>query len=236
MRDTYIDVYLMGDKLQSIWQEDNVFTCIGKSVDDPLTYGLPYTQIQFNTGANVVRRFHHTIHADFVNKVIHFEAPHVNLPPVSGICPGCSCTYSSHHSKPANSIIFPFMQQQHQSPPKSETIKDEVSLIMDKMSDEVSNHDLLPHQVMFIFPIMKNNILADELEMALLSFWIDRFDDADYRSRVLANHSYWRTRIGDEQFYRHAFLHRSDENRPINLTNNNQENRPITSQNGPRAF
>lgn len=60
MRDTYVDVYLIGDKLQSIWRAENVFTYL-QSED------LPETNAVFNTGDNVVRRFHDPGLADFVN-------------------------------------------------------------------------------------------------------------------------------------------------------------------------
>ena len=66
MKNTYIDVYLIGDKLQSIWFSNNVYTYLENNE-------LPNIKIIKNTGENVVRRFHNNQYIDFVNNIINFK-------------------------------------------------------------------------------------------------------------------------------------------------------------------
>ena len=82
MRHTYIDTYIIGDKLQSLWDENNILTLIEKN-------GLPTIHIQKSEGINNVNRFHNIHFKDFVNKLIDFKK--YNLPEINNICQNKNC-------------------------------------------------------------------------------------------------------------------------------------------------
>lgn len=85
MRSTYIDVYLIGDKLQRIWNIENIYTFLEKNE-------LPHTYTIKSNGENQVRRFHNIQFKDFVNDIVDFEK--YNLAPIESICDLDNCIYA----------------------------------------------------------------------------------------------------------------------------------------------
>ena len=208
-RDTYVDVYVIGDKLQSLWGAHNIFT-----------EGLPNTDIIKTEGANVVRRFHCKDLMDYVNGCVRFEQ--YGLSPIVGICDGARCGYP--HGGDGDAVEL--LEQPSYKAEKKEFIKE----IMNHVRAEVARHQYLPRNFMFIFPIMASNELAAQLETALDDFWIKRFNDPEYREKVLARDPFWRDRMDevDAGFHRHAMLHKSVENQPINLDESRQSTRLLS--------
>ena len=145
MRNTYIDVYVIGDKLQSIWYEDNIYTYLECNE-------LPHTNIVKSTGENIVRRFHNSKFISFVNSMIDFGK--FNLPKVTGICDG-NCKYK-HDNDAQSCTIF-----QHEEIYPNERCNTKLNRIMTRiigyMTDEVERNNYLPYNFMFIFPFMKKN-------------------------------------------------------------------------------
>lgn len=220
MLSTSIDVYMIGDILQSIWSKDNVFTYLWDAAHE-----LPGTHVEFSTGDNIVRRFHNAHFIAFVNAIVPFAK--FGLPEVTGICPdGDACKYAPH----ASACPFRVFTQPKITPRTKDTVLEDFVQrgIIDKVRREVDAHGLLPEHFMFIFPFMDSNVLAYALETALDEFWIARFDDPQYQADVLAKDPYWGARIGDGRFYRHAVLHRSEESQPINLDTSVRATRLLT--------
>jgi hypothetical protein len=94
MRNTYIDAYIIGDKLQSIWGEHNIHTFLEYN-------DLPNIIIERNTGINHVMRFHNIQFQDFVNNIIDFKK--YNLPQIEKICNIKNCKYKHENKiKPYN--------------------------------------------------------------------------------------------------------------------------------------
>lgn len=210
MRNTYIDVYVIGDKLQSIWGADNVFTCLEES-------SLPHVVLKKSVGANVVRRFHDAKLMDFVNSCVEFER--YELSKIVGVCDGVGC---GHAHDEAHEAVVRIAQPRITMRTKESTVYGFVEHIVSRVHGEVQRHGYMPHNFMFVFPVMKCNVLAARLETRLNDFWIGRFGDEAYRQEVLARHPYWRERIGGDDgcgdgFYIHAVMHKADESKPINL-------------------
>ena len=229
MRDTSIDVYVIGDKLQSIGEAgaNNVITLleregqlsenvIGNDGDGKITClereGMPRTNVVFSKGANVIRRFHNEEIMRFVNSSINFEE--YGLPEIAGICKDAGTCGHPHNAAPAVRL-FEQPRGKRGGDRKSEAVL--VEEIVGKLSKEVDANGYLPRNFMFIFPFMKCNTLAECLETRLDDFWIQTFSKPDYQRQVLSRDPYWKDKVGDGDFYRHAFLHRSEEGCPINL-------------------
>jgi hypothetical protein len=206
MRNTYIDAYIIGDKLQSIWDENNIYTYLEQNE-------LPNTQIVRDKGANIVRRFHHTQFIPFVNDAIDFEK--YGLYPISGVCNGGNCTYE--HEEHLSPIKLMPKKDIYADDTDSMKLESYIQIIIGYMNDEVHRYQYLPHNFMFIFPIMKKNVLAGMLETKLQNFWINKFATPEYQKQVLQSHEYWKDKINDNEFYRLAYLHKSEDGQPINL-------------------
>jgi hypothetical protein len=205
MRSTYIDVFIIGDKLQSIWGENNIYTYLEHN-------DLPRVKKLTDIGENKVRRFHNVQFIDFVNNVIDFNK--YNLHEITSICDG-KCIYEHEDD------INPITLLQHEVIYSNDTDNKKINHLVDKiigyLKKEIDQHNYLPNNFMFIFPIMKNNQLANILESKLQEFWIKKFQTVDYQMRVLQKHEYWKERINNGEFYKFSYLHKSDEGKPINV-------------------
>ena len=208
MKNTYIDVYLIGDKLQSIWFSKNVYTYLENNE-------LPNIKIIKNTGENVVRRFHNNQYIDFVNNIIDFKK--FKLPKITGCCDG-NCKYKHENNiKPYYISRQPTIYSNDYDISKVDKyLKD----IIGRIEEKVHEYYYLPHNFMFIFPIMKNNYLAMRLKTSLNEYWMKQFLNKDYQEKVLINDEYWKDNIEDinnGKAFEYSFIHKSDGNKPINL-------------------
>ena len=88
---TFLDIYLIGDKLQSIWNSDNVFVNFSKLKTNE------QMKIIVEKGKNHVRRFHNNGLGTFVNSIIDFEK--YGLEQITAICEDNSCGYPHEEDK-----------------------------------------------------------------------------------------------------------------------------------------
>ena len=208
IKKTKIDLYLIGDKLQSIWGSNNIFTFFSET-----NLG---TEIYRCEPRNNIYRFHNTQFIDFTNNIIDFE--YYKLPKVKEICSIENCKYTHEND------LIPYTIFKIPDPSSYDNI-DEFDIDNDKLLDkileymnaEIEKYSYLPNDFMFIFPILKCNNLAIQLELKIQLFWIDKFSDLVYQTNVLSKNEYWKDRIQDNNFYKYIYLHKSDENKPINL-------------------
>uniref|UniRef100_A0A6C0C7N0 Competence protein CoiA nuclease-like domain-containing protein n=1 Tax=viral metagenome TaxID=1070528 RepID=A0A6C0C7N0_9ZZZZ len=202
---TGIDVYVIGDKLQSIWGEHNVMTFLEKN-------NLS-TDIVPSTGENCVKRFHEEDFIKFVNNIIEFKK--YNLPHINSICDGSRCKYiHNDHKKPCNVFEVPCIYS-------GDTDQEKVDALVDKiinyMKYEIQEYNYKPNNFMFIFPILAKNTLANRIESKVQDFWIEQFKDPEYVQNVLLNDEYWKENLNDK-FHKYVCLHKSEEGQSINLT------------------
>ncbi len=214
MKNTYIDVYLIGDKLQSIWYANNIYTYL-ENIE------LPDIRIIKNQGENIVRRFHNNKFQDFVNDVIKFE--NFNLPKICGCCDIKNCKYNhENHKKPYEIFHQPKIYSNDFNIKK---IADLCEDIINKVKEKVEEYNYLPNNFMFIFPIMKNNYLANILSIYLKEYWNNKFHNKNFQDNILKNNEYWKNKINylnSGKPIEFVFIHKSDDNKPINL--NESEN------------
>jgi Competence protein CoiA-like family len=211
---TAIDVYLIGDKLQSILSETNLFTKI---------YTMQSTdRLIKDDGDNIVKRFHNRQFIPFVNDLIQFEK--YELKPVTAICDGTSCHY--HHENDVQPYVldngFGNIYKIDE-----EQMHGRIECILNDMRNKILKHGYLPNNFCFILPVVneKNQILS-LLYPALENFWIDYFSDpTSYTPYLIDNmrkqYDFWETKIklqeNDTNKYKYVVLHRSEDNKPINL-------------------
>ena len=211
---TNIDVYVIGDKLQSICGEHNIHTYIDVNNLD--------SHIERSNGINKVMRFHNKHFINFVNDVIPFEK--YGLPPITEICDGC-CKYTHENSIiPYNIFEVPKIYASEFDYPKIDRVIEKIISFMDK---EINKYNYLPNNFMFIFPILSKNIFATMLETRIQNYWINKFNDIDYQE-VLKQNEFWKDKINDNKFYKYIYLHKSDEGKSINLKESENASRILS--------
>lgn len=202
---TGIDVYVIGDKLQSIWGEHNVMTFLEKNSLS--------TSVIPSTGENCVKRFHEDKFINFVNNVVEFGK--YELPHIKSICDGTKCKYiHNDHKKPCNVFEVPCIYSGDHDQEKVDNLVDK---IIGFMQSEINEYKYKPNNFMFIFPILAKNTLANRIESKVQDFWIEKFKDAEYVQTVLLNDAYWKENV-DDKFHKYVCLHKSEEGQSINLT------------------
>ncbi len=212
---TNIDVYVIGDKLQSIWFEHNIHTFIDK-------YNFDNVEIIRSKGKNQVARFHNTQFINMVNTVIDFKT--YNLLEIDGICNRDNCGFIHENDKQPFTIfespIFYSNDWDH------DKIYGFIDQIIEYMEHEIQFNNYLPHNFLFIFPLVSKNAFASALETRLQIFWMKKFADTNYKNNVfLFNkhyNKYWKCEnVPNEQhikeYVKYVYLHKSEENKPINL-------------------
>ena len=159
---TKADLYIIGDKLQSIWNTNNIYTCIEDA---------DITKITKSEGINKVMRFHNEQFKYFVNNLVPYHK--YNLPKVEQICDRV-CKYEHETIKPYT--IF-------EVPSTFRTDIDDMYIIISKIKmyicQEISKYDYKPNNFMFIFPILKKNTFAQILSLELNNFWTEKYNKRD---------------------------------------------------------
>lgn len=202
---TNIDAYIIGDKLQSIWGKDNIHTFLENNNLN--------TTVHKSEGNNKVMRFHNEQFKDIVNKIIDFNK--YQLPKIESICSRENCGYK-HENEIDPCTIFE-LPTIYTNDYETDKIKNVINKITDYMDQEIEKYNYLPHNFMFIFPILSKNFLANQLESKLQDYWINKFNNENYQKNALSKNEYWKDKLNDNEFYKYVFLHKSDEGKSINL-------------------
>jgi competence CoiA-like predicted nuclease len=173
MRNRYIDVYIVGDTLQSISYENNAFTYL---LDNEFAYidtqVFPYT--------NVCHRFSHPKLVAFVNKMIPFEK--YKLPIIQ--------TYSSTYDASAEPIIIFKGSTIYGGNDKDENkINIAVEQIMKYYEQEVNKYARLPEDFLIVTPYTQRNPLVDALQLAINIYWTNKIEDASFQRYAIFHKS-----------------------------------------------
>lgn len=220
MRNTYIDTYVIGDKLQSITDEHNIHTFLEKN-------DLPTIKIERSIDdKNQIKRFHNEQFKDFVNNIIDFKKH--NLYPISNVCnkTNCECGYKHDNEiKPYQIFQYNHIRPSDTDETKIDLVVDRIIKIIDK---ETNENNYLPKNFMFIFPILKKNCLATRIETRLQEYWMNKFNDENYQNKVLKNDNYWKDKINNNEFYKYIYLHKSEQGTSINLKESENASRILS--------
>lgn len=207
IKTTGIDLYIIGDKLQSIMQEPNIYTFLSSDAN--------YLDVNIvkNNGVNHIKRFHNEKLMDFVNGIVQFEK--FGLPKIDKICDKKDCGHTHNTSIPYNvkmdnRRIYDFNEEN--CPQYADYFAD----IIKKVDKEVNENNYLPKNFMFIFPFVATNKFATYLQAELQQYWIKKFDEKEYYEKVVAKDNYW-SNIGINEYNKYVFYHKSENGTPINL-------------------
>jgi hypothetical protein len=180
MLETKIDVVIVGDKLQSLEYDKNFLTHIGKEENIQIIKPPPL---------NINRRIKVQNMSNIINELVDFTK--YNLPEIKT---------DNKLDKTENEPIEYFEQKiVYAHDTDKIKIDNEINNIIDKVKYEINTHNYKPEDFLFIFPILKSNILACELETKLNKLWLD----------ILGN---------DDEYKQYAILHKHEEGTVIDTS------------------
>jgi len=208
MINKYIDVFIVGDKLQSISNEKNAFI-----------YFLENTFPLINTilldPSNICRRFINPKLVDFVNFMIPFEK--YNLP---SIVPYKE--YDGNDIKPLECFLGKTIHLEKDNEKKEDIIIEEVEKIMKHYISEVEENKRYPEDFLIVTPFTKINPLVDALLLAINIYWNNKFtDDSGYMIN-------WSEDRNINDYYRYAIFHKSEEGTSIDLSESEYSTRIVS--------
>ena len=159
---TKSDLYIIGDKLQSIWDTKNIYTCIEDA---------DISKITKSEGINKVMRFHNELFKHFVNSLVPYHK--YNLPKVEQICDR-PCKYEHESITPYTIFEVPSTFRTD-----IDDMYNVIRNIKTYMCQEIDKYNYVPNNFMFIFPILKKNTFAHVLSLELNNFWIEKYNKRD---------------------------------------------------------
>ena len=171
MRNRYIDVYVVGDILQSITHNKNAFVYL-------IENEFPNIQKTVFPFTNICRRFTHPTLVNFVNTMIPFTK--YNLPEI---------TPYKHENNDTNFLQFIEGERVYQDDPIEKTLNNETEKIMNCYIKEVEDNNRLPNDFLFVTPFTKQNALMDALQLAINMFWKSRNTDDEYKRYAIFHKS-----------------------------------------------
>ena len=200
-----MDVCIVGDKLQSLQYNENIMTNLENNE-------LPNIKIHHESPENINRRIKvPKLHSE-INKIINFDK--YNLPEIN-----INNLYKRLEKSNDNFNIIdtPKFYADDTDENKISNYVDDLIKIVDK---EVNNNLYYPENFMFIFPIMKKNILSVELETKLNNYWINKFNDniylEDLKKKITENNykmddndKYW-DKYKHNKYTQYAILHKHE--------------------------
>jgi competence CoiA-like predicted nuclease len=163
MRNRYIDVYIVGDKLQSISHENNAFTYL-------LTNEFPYINKTVYTFTNICRRFNHPKLINFVNSMIPFNK--YNLPEIN--------SYGGTYDINLEPIIIFEGEIVYNKQKDENHINKEIDIIMKYYEEEVKNFKRKPEDFLIVTPFTQSNPLVDALQLSINIFWKEKYEQEKY--------------------------------------------------------
>jgi len=203
MLTTGIDANFVGDRLQSIYYNENVITHSLKGLPEniechiigPVNKNRRIKTLDLQTGTNGI-----------INYKKHGSVP-ISLATKEELLKNLDNCWNVLTSP---TIIGAIGKEQSKF---IETIKE----LMDRDINEAwekLGEVLFPEDFMFVFSQMKNNAFAAELESKLKEFWIKMFKFEPYIERVMqSDNEYWKTYIKNPDWQVFAKLHKSEEGR-----------------------
>jgi hypothetical protein len=198
MLETKIDVNIVGDKLQSLENEINIMTCVEKKI--PNIDIIPIKNINEN------RRIKVTGMLEIINKLVNFNKFDL---PVIRHAPEIIDKLIIKDEEPIEIIETDKINNNFNNEVDNDKRFEFVNKIIELVEKEVNKNNYKPEDFLFIFPIMKSNLTAIELETKLNDFWIKKLHDSN-------------------KYKNYAFLHKHEDGKVIDLKLSNNSSRIVT--------
>ena len=210
MLNTGCDVGIVGDKLQSLQYEDNIFTSLSDE-------GIPNINVERPTPDNNNRRIKVRGFSDEINNIIKFEK--YNLPEIStneeelDVCdePLCILTLPCIISNETN----------------LSNVDEYCRVIIKHIEIEVNEHNYLPENFLISSPVLAGRVELIELKSKLEKYWIKKFEDISYVSNISSE--YWEDIVNDNKYIEYVQLHKSENGNAINLNESEHKTRIVST-------
>jgi hypothetical protein len=173
MRNKYIDTYIVGDKLQSLMNEENAFTYLINKNNQ-----FPYIDKKTFEYTNICRRFYHPELIKFVNAIVSFK--NYGLP---NIIP-----YKILNDDNNVINIFPG-KDIYASDTDENKINTEVENIMIYYDKEVIDNNYNPNDFLFITPFTNKNPLVNAIEIAINMYWNKKYENNNFERYAIFHKS-----------------------------------------------
>lgn len=198
MHKTCCDVNIVGDKLQTLEFTRNFLTEIQDN-------GLPNIDILYEKPKNDNRRIKVKDMSKEINNIVNFRK--YDLKEIN----------CSDESKLLNTNENPFELIDSPNIYTNDTdeikVSDFIEKLIGKMDEQVEKYNYTPECFMFLFPIMKCNILANELGEKIQSYWINKFKDKEYKNKI--KNEYWKN-YDHTKYTQYVYIHKHTEGLVIN--------------------
>ena len=214
MKNTYFDVYIIGDALQSLQIEHNIMTSFNDNIinDNIILLHLDVPN------KNKTLRFHNKQFIKFVNSVINFKK--YKLCQITDIC-DITCKYNHEDT------VIPYSVHWHNVYTSDKEMCVQYKIIIDTYIIPVINKHIMlynytPYNFLFVFPILKNNYFISVLETEMQDYWVKKFDDMSYVENIKKNNDdggkYWCKYNETQNIYDNfIYKHQSQDGQPINM-------------------
>ena len=164
MLQTGVDINIIGDKLQSLQYEENFLT-------NALETNLEGITKIIEPFINNNHRIKVQGMSKEINNLVKFEK--YNLPSIQ------TNENDLYKTNTENIKVFKQQEQIYANEKNKEKIDVFCNDVMEYYKYEVINNKMKPSDFLIIFPIMKNNSIALELDTKIQSFWLDYNNDSD---------------------------------------------------------
>jgi len=175
IKNSYIDAYIVGDKLQSISFEKNAFLYL---IENDFS-DLYINKIKYEN-TNICRRFTNKSLINFINKKIPFDE--YKLLPI--------IPYKNDNSSTNNLCIFnriPIINLTQKE--NKNGINEEINEIMNYYTDEVNINKRNPEDFLIITPFTTKNWFCEALERSIQLFWCNKFTEKKYKRFIVFHKS-----------------------------------------------
>ena len=164
MLDTNCDINIVGDKLQSLEYPDNFLTSVNE---------LPNIEVIHIIPININRRIKVNGMHQQINKLVNYNKYH--LPEIK---------VEVGKVEVGEFIEIIEAPKIYANDTDDNKVNQFIDKIIKKIDYEVTKFNYLPKNFMFIFPIMKGNILASELHTKLQNYWVNKLNEENYTQYV----------------------------------------------------
>lgn len=188
MRNKYIDSYIVGDRLQSINIENNAFQYFSN-------HEFSYIHKKQYEQTNICRRFYHNDLVKFVNEIIPFSK--YSLPEIE-----------QYRTDDEHNVTHLELFEGVNVYADENKINKEVEKILKFYDKEVTENNYKPNDFLIVTPFSRKNPLVNALEIAIQTYWINKYDNNVYE--------------------RYAVFHKSEEGTSINLEDSENATRMVS--------
>ena len=218
---TGVDIGFVGDKLQSLHYEHNIFTKTKddfKSVENEIGF-IDIEPINHN------RRIKTTHLAEEINKIVRYKK--FDCLPIQNT----NDTGLEAIETRGDQIFRVFSTPTTygiNDPDRDKKAKAQADIMLELVSWLVNRFNATPEQFLFPFIIVSNNPVIDELNSKLEEFWIKMFDNDEYLNSI--DSEYWKknNHRALNKSVDYVQFHRSQHGQSIDLTESEYKTRIVS--------